>query len=127
MDGKGRQKAQLYLCPRCRKGYRLTGKYPGRLWRGVASSNSPDPYTGEEWVHHLAVALGVTPEYRAIGKGMLRFMGLFSPMMRELAEMAYQTDRDYVFDSSKFEKHFKFKPTSYTQGIQEVVAADFGK
>jgi hypothetical protein len=37
------------------------------------------------------------------------------------AEMIYQNDSDYLFDSSKFEKTFDFKPTSYAQGIRETV------
>lgn len=125
--GKADKKHSFTYVPDAAKATALLGNTPdayGEVWH---LPTAPNPYTGEEWVHHLAVALGVTPKYRVIGRGMLRFMGLFSPMMRELAEMAYQTDRDYVFDSSKFEKHFKFKPTSYTQGLQEVVAADFGK
>jgi hypothetical protein len=42
-------------------------------------------------------------------------------MMRELAEMLYQNDRDYLFDSSKFERRFAFTPTPYADGIRECV------
>jgi hypothetical protein len=48
------------------------------------------------------------------------------PIMRETVEMMYQYDRDYVFDSSKFEKRFKMTPTPYLQGIKEIVKRDFG-
>ena len=34
-------------------------------------------------------------------------------------EMLYQYDSDYLFDSSKFEKKFNFKPTSYADGIKD--------
>ncbi len=33
--------------------------------------------------------------------------------------MLYQYDSDYLFDSSKFEKKFNFKPITYTEGIKE--------
>jgi hypothetical protein len=33
----------------------------------------------------------------------------------------YQYDRDYFFDSSKFEKRFKFIPTTYAEGIKRTV------
>jgi nucleoside-diphosphate-sugar epimerase len=58
---------------------------------------------------------------------MLRLMGIFSPIMRELSEMAYQYDRDYIFDSSKFERAFNFEPTSYEEGLRQVIAAEKGK
>jgi nucleoside-diphosphate-sugar epimerase len=45
--------------------------------------------------------------------------------MKEIVEMMYQNDRDYVFDSSKFEKRFDFKPTSYADGIKEMIRLDF--
>ena len=41
--------------------------------------------------------------------------------MKEFVEMLYQYDRDYVFDSSKFEKAFNFQPTPYAEGIREIV------
>ncbi len=52
-------------------------------------------------------------------------MGLFIPIMREMPEMLYQYDRDYVFDSSKFIKMFGVQPTSYTDGIAEIVKTDY--
>jgi hypothetical protein len=39
--------------------------------------------------------------------------------------MLYQYDRDYVFDSSKFEERFNFEPTSYTDGISRIVERDY--
>jgi nucleoside-diphosphate-sugar epimerase len=33
-------------------------------------------------------------------------------------EMYYQYSNDYIFDSSKFEKAFNFKPTSYEEGVK---------
>ena len=56
---------------------------------------------------------------------MVRMIGLFVPIMKEMVEMIYQYDRDYVFDSSKFEKRFDFKPTSYPEGIKEIVQQDY--
>jgi len=52
-------------------------------------------------------------------------IGLFMPIMKEMVEMMYQYDRDYVFDSSKFEKRFDFTPMSYLNGIHETVKHDF--
>lgn len=86
---------------------------------------APAPPTGHEWVEMIANELGVEPKYRKLSKFVVRMMGLFMPIMRETVEMMYQYDRDYVFDSSKFEKHFDFEPTSYDEGIRKVVQIDY--
>jgi hypothetical protein len=43
---------------------------------------------------------------------MVKGIGWFVPFMKERADMNYQYDRDYYFDSSKFNNYFKFIPTS---------------
>ena len=48
-------------------------------------------------------------------------MGIFIPLMKELKEMAYQYDRDYYFDSAKFESKFGFTPTSPGDCIRAVL------
>jgi hypothetical protein len=45
--------------------------------------------------------------------------------MKESVEMLYQYDRDYVFDSSKFEKAFDFIPTPYDLGIKKIIETDY--
>ena len=49
---------------------------------------------------------------------MMLLFGLFNKPVAELVEMYYQYDHDYIFDSTKFEKTFNFKPTSYEEGIK---------
>jgi hypothetical protein len=39
----------------------------------------------------------------------------------------YQCEQDYVFNSDKFEKRFSIKPTSYADGIKEIVRTDYLK
>lgn len=85
------------------------------------------PLTGHKWVQAVAGELGVKPSYRTISGWMVRLIGLFNPIMKETVEMMYQYEQDYIFDSSKFEKHFKFKPTPYREGIKQIVDADFKK
>ncbi|MEX0780214.1 MAG: NAD-dependent epimerase/dehydratase family protein [Balneolales bacterium] len=89
-----------------------------QVWHLPTAANPP---TGKEWVEQLAGELGAKPRYREVSKFMVRTMGLFSPLMKELVEMMYQYDRDYVFDSSKFEKRFNFKPIPYSDGIKKTV------
>jgi nucleoside-diphosphate-sugar epimerase len=52
---------------------------------------------------------------------MLGILGIFIPILKEFIEMAYQYDRDYLFDSAKFEKRFGFKPTSPEEAVRQTV------
>lgn len=88
---------------------------------------APDPYTGREWIERIANALGVKAKSRVAPAWMMQIAGLFDPIMSELPEMMYQYNRDYVFNSDKFESAFDFKPTPYEEGIKEVAKVDFGK
>ncbi|HEY3384204.1 MAG TPA: NAD-dependent epimerase/dehydratase family protein [Vicinamibacterales bacterium] len=74
--------------------------------------------TGREFVELAAKALGVAPRVSPLPAWTMKTAGLVVRMMRELAEMLYQYDHDYVFDSSKFERRFGFVPTAYGDGIR---------
>lgn len=88
---------------------------------------SNKPWTGKEWVEKVAEELHVKSKYQVVPKFLVRLLGVFMPIMRESVEMQYQYDRDYVFDSSKFQKAFDFKPTSYEEGVKAIVATDYYK
>ncbi len=59
---------------------------------------------------------------QAASKNIVRLLGLFMPIMREMVEMVYQNERPYWFDSTKFEQHYGVQPTSYEQGIRDTIA-----
>ncbi|PLX13633.1 MAG: NAD-dependent dehydratase [Marinilabiliales bacterium] len=111
--------------PDAGKAVAILGNTPdayGQIWHLPTAS---DPFTGKEWVENIARVLGVKPKYQVASKFMVRLIGLFVPIMNEMVEMIYQYDRDYVFDSSKFEKRFNFKPTPYLDGIKTIVIEDY--
>ena len=83
--------------------------------------------TGKGWIEAIASEMGVEPKYQVAPKFMIRILGLFDPIMKEFTEMTYQYDRDYVFDSSKFEDIFDFKATPYLEGIRNIVEVDYKK
>ena len=59
---------------------------------------------------------------------MGKVLGLFIPILRELHEMLYQSDRDYFFNSEKFMNRFPdFQITSYDAGVQQTIAVDAKK
>jgi nucleoside-diphosphate-sugar epimerase len=86
---------------------------------------APNPPTGREWIESIARELGVEPRVQVASDFLLLVMGLFVPPLRDVREMAYQYDRDYDFSSNKFDMRFQFKPTSYSDGIQSIVEADY--
>jgi len=111
--------------PDAGKATALLGNTPeafGKSWHLPTASN---PYTGKEWVEEIAEAMNQKPKYRTVSTLIVRLMGLFMPIMRENVEMMYQYDRDYVFNSDKFEEKFNMQPTPYEEGIRNVIETDF--
>jgi len=88
---------------------------------------SQQKWTGVDFINRVAEAMNVEPHYFTLTKTMIALTGLFSPVVRELKEMQYQNDRDYFFDSSKFNKRFSYTPTSYKDGIKEIVKEEMGE
>jgi len=91
----------------------------GQIWHLPTAA----PKTGKQWIEATAKELNVTPKTMVIPKFMIQLMGIFNPVMKEFVEMLYQFDRDYNFDSSKFETVFDIKPTASEKAIREIVEA----
>ncbi len=81
------------------------------------------PLTGKQWIEKVAKELGVKPKTQVASKSIIQFMGIFNSIMKEFVEMLYQWDRDYNFDSSKFETVFKIKPTPVDEAIKQIIQA----
>ncbi len=88
-----------------------------QVWHLPTDSSDP---TGVEFLAMAAKAFGVEPNYMVLRKWMINMAGLFIGDIRESAEMLYQSEHDYHFDSSKFEKEFNFKTTTYEAGLAVV-------
>jgi nucleoside-diphosphate-sugar epimerase len=95
-----------------------------QIWHLPTAAN---PFTGKEWIETIAGEMGAKPKFQVAPKFLVRILGLFVPIMSEMVEMMYQYDRDYVFDSNKFESKFDFKPTPYEDGIKEIIKSDYQK
>jgi len=94
-----------------------------QVWHLPTASN---PYTGKKWIETIASEMGVKPKYQTAPRFLVRILGLFIPIMKEMVEMLYQYDRSYVFDSTKFEKRFGIAPTTYLEGIRTIIKTDHG-
>lgn len=120
-------KHSITYTPDAGKATAMLGNTPdafNQVWHLPTAAN---PLTGKEWIESIAQEMEVRPKYQIATKFIVRILGLFMPIMREMPEMMYQYDRDYVFDSSKFEKRFNFTPTPYLEGIKEIIVSDYPK
>ena len=77
--------------------------------------------TGKQWVALFAEHLKAEPALQVIPAWGVRALGLFMPVLRESAEMLYQYDREYVVDSSKFNKRFGYVPRTNEEGVRETL------
>lgn len=97
--------------------------------------NTPDAYnqiwnlptdaekiTGEGWINLFAREMNTSNAYQVLPNWLLRVLGIFIPIMREMPEMNYQYDRDYFFDSTKFNKRFGYTPTKNAEAVRQTIA-----
>jgi hypothetical protein len=73
-----------------------------------------------------AKELGVSPRMQVLKKWMVRLAGLTDKTVREAYEMLYQSEFDYYFDSTKFNRHFHYVPVLYPEGIAQTVSFKAG-
>ncbi len=92
-----------------------------RIWH---LPTAPAPLTAEELALAAAKAMGVPSKpLQLLPPWMMGVGGLFKREIKELGEMLYQYDRDYLFSSTAFETEFEITPTPYAQGIQETAVS----
>jgi nucleoside-diphosphate-sugar epimerase len=82
----------------------------------------PNPITNKAFAELAAQAFGAPAKSTPVPRFMVQLLGLFIPVLKESVEMLYQVEHDYLFDSSKYVKHFGQAPTPYAQGVAETVA-----
>ena len=96
-----------------------TYSYVPDLAAGLATLGTDDRAVGEVWhlpgpettttraiLDLVAGEVGHPVDVRSMPKLAMRALGLVNPMMRELAEMAYEFDEPFVLDTTKFETTF---------------------
>ncbi|MCB0748724.1 MAG: NAD-dependent epimerase/dehydratase family protein [Ignavibacteriae bacterium] len=86
-----------------------------QVWHLPTDKNT---LTVKEMIELFANEMNVENKVSVLPMWLLRILGLFIPIMKEMPEMMYQYDRDYFFDSSNFDKRFNFKTTSYKEGVK---------
>jgi nucleoside-diphosphate-sugar epimerase len=64
---------------------------------------------------------GKTPQISALSGPMIKALGLFMPILREMAEMSYEYEAPFVVDGSKVERTFGIQPTPLRQGLKNTL------
>jgi nucleoside-diphosphate-sugar epimerase len=90
----------------------------GQVWH----LPGPPTVTTRALLDVLAAEVGHPVAIRSVPKLALRALGLVNPMMRELAEMAYQFDEPFVLDTSKYESTFGAAGTPLAAAVAATVA-----
>jgi nucleoside-diphosphate-sugar epimerase len=92
----------------------------GRWWHLAGAGT----ITQREAAREAYALAGREPKLMVAGKGMLRVLGLFNPLMRELVEMNYLMTEPVVLDDSALAALIgPIRKTSYQEGIRRSVEA----
>jgi nucleoside-diphosphate-sugar epimerase len=89
-----------------------------QVWHLPTDKNT---LTGRELIELFSKEMDSKTKISVLPLWLLKVLGIFIPLMKEMPEMMYQYNRDYFFDSSKFEKRFSFKTTTYQEGVKLTV------
>lgn len=89
-----------------------------QVWHLPTDKNA---LTGREIIALAAKAFNVTSKHTILPRWLLQIVALFNPIVKESMEMLYQSEDDYLFDSSKFDQAFSFHTTTYAEGIAEII------
>ena len=93
-----------------------------RAWGRPWHVPSNPPRTQREAIGDLCRIAGVAPvpvkEYPGL---LIRGMSLFNPVMRELAEVAYQLEEPFVLDSTAALQTFGLEPTPWDDALAGVI------
>lgn len=92
----------------------------GQSWHLPTSAET---ITGAEFARLACELAGQPQRLQTLPRWTLRALELFVPVLRENAEMMYQFEHDYVFDSSRIATAFGLQATPYRAGIAAAVAA----
>jgi nucleoside-diphosphate-sugar epimerase len=92
-----------------------------QVWHVPTDKNT---LTGREIVNLFAKEMKMPDKVSVMPLWMFKALGIFMPLLREMPEMMYQYNRDYIFDSSKFDSKFNFNSTTYQEGVKQTVAVN---
>jgi nucleoside-diphosphate-sugar epimerase len=112
-----------------------TYTYIGDFARGLVTLGERDEALG--WAWHVPSAetrttrelvemtyreAGHPAKVRVAGRTLVAVMSWFSPMMRELREMLYQSEEPFVMDGSRFDRAFTAVATPHEEAVRRTMS-----
>ncbi len=89
---------------------------------GVWHLPGPETVTTRAALDLLAAEVGHPVGIRSVPKPLLRVLGVFSPLMRGVAEMTYQFEEPFVLDTTKYDSRFGSSGTPLHTAVAATVA-----
>ncbi len=89
----------------------------GKSWHVPSASAT----TTRAFVERIYAALGKSARMSALPRFVVTVLGNFNANLRELHEMLYQVERDFVMDSRRFETTFAVKATPLDEAIRQTL------
>ena len=91
----------------------------GRVWHAPTNA----PRTQREALADVLAAAGKPPvSVKPLPMPVMRLVGRFNPMVRELLDLSYQFTRPYVLDSGAIESEFGLEPTPWDEVCRRTAA-----
>ena len=100
------------------KGTAILGNTPDAFNQVWHLPTDATKLTGRQWIELLATELNTKLRYSILSETMLGLLGIFMPVLKEVKEMAYQYDRDYFFDSTRFNQRFSYTPLTARDAVR---------
>lgn len=89
----------------------------GQVWH----LPSAEAVSTRDLVTMIFAEAGKKPKMRVASRRVLKLIGIFNPMVREVIEMLYEFEEPFIMDSSKFTNTFGDLSTPLPQAIQATV------
>ena len=116
------KKHTFIYAPDAARASALLGNTPeayGQVWH---LPSIEEKLTGDQWIDLFARHMQLDAKKMTIPIWLTKTMGIFVPIMKELGEMAYQYDRDYIFVDKKFREKFDFQTVSADEAVSQIVS-----
>ena len=82
---------------------------------------SAETVTTRAFITLVFEALGQPVKIQTAPRWLVSLLGIFDPMMRELPEILYQSEKPFVVDHSKYERAFGASTTPHREAIRQTL------
>lgn len=90
----------------------------GQIWHAPVS----ETLTTRQFIERMYAAAGTSGKVGSVPLPIVRIVGLFNADLKEVLEMVYEFQEDFVIDGSKAQSKFGINPTPIDEVIAETLA-----